>query len=210
MGAPLFAPERDAEWEKSVGGMMFPRGFVGAMAFWNFNSSVDSQAPDFVSALWDLNDRIISAGGSSCPSQCHCDQLTACGMPYIPLPPPGPPAKGSILEALPMTSDANQQWTFSSGGPLQLTSNTALCALNPGDDTYPMTLGDCAGAPNFVLDASTGNIKVPDGQCLDVREADGNVGVWECGTGTVQPNQSFKLEADGRISIAVGGFLSAA
>jgi len=74
-----------------------------------------------------------------------------------------------------------------------------------------MTLGDCAGAPNFVLDAATGNIKVQDGQCLDVREADGNVGIWECGTGTVQPNQSFKVEADGRISVAVSGlYISAA
>jgi hypothetical protein len=70
VGAPLFPPERDAEFEKSVGGMMFPRGFVGAAAFWNYNATIDSQSPDFVASLWDLNDRIIDVGGASCPSTC--------------------------------------------------------------------------------------------------------------------------------------------
>jgi len=31
VGAPLFPPEQDENWGKSVGGMIFPRGFVGAM-----------------------------------------------------------------------------------------------------------------------------------------------------------------------------------
>jgi hexosaminidase len=70
VGAPLFPPERDAEWERSIGGMMFPRGFVGAMAYWNYNSSIDSQSDAFVTALWDLNDKILAAGGASCPTKC--------------------------------------------------------------------------------------------------------------------------------------------
>ena len=40
-GAALFPPARDAAFGKSLGGMIWPRGFVGAAAFWNYNASVD-------------------------------------------------------------------------------------------------------------------------------------------------------------------------
>jgi len=39
VGAPLFPPEMDVPWGKSVGGMMFPRGYVGASSFWNYSAS---------------------------------------------------------------------------------------------------------------------------------------------------------------------------
>ena len=62
--------------------MIWPRGFVGAAAFWNYNSTADPKADAFVDAIWRLNDQLIARGSLSCPSKCSCDQLTACGKPY--------------------------------------------------------------------------------------------------------------------------------
>ena len=83
VGAPLFPPSMDAEFAESVGGMVFPRGFVGAAAFWNFNATADPSSKGFEAAIWRLNDQLIARGAKSCPSRCSCDQLTACGKPYI-------------------------------------------------------------------------------------------------------------------------------
>ena len=41
VGAALFPPAMDTFFGQSVGGMMFPRGFVGAASFWNYNDSVE-------------------------------------------------------------------------------------------------------------------------------------------------------------------------
>lgn len=79
----LFGPDMDAEFGKSVAGMMWPRGFVAAGSFWNFNESVDPLSDDFVSSIWRLNDQLIARGSLSCPTRCPCDQLHACGKPYI-------------------------------------------------------------------------------------------------------------------------------
>ena len=82
-GAKLFPPERDDEFSKSIGGMIFPRGFVGAAAFWNYNATADPSSTAFVDAIWKLNDQLAARGSYTCPSKCDCDQLTACGKPYI-------------------------------------------------------------------------------------------------------------------------------
>ena len=87
-GGPLFPPSADAPFSRSLGGMIFPRGLVGASSFWNFDASLDSQSPDFVSAVWALNDRLVAAGAFTCPTRCDCDLLSACDVPYLPLPPP--------------------------------------------------------------------------------------------------------------------------
>ena len=83
VGAPLFGPAMDKPWGRSVGGMMFPRGFVGAASFWNYNASWSSQDPAFVQGVWAVNDEITKNGGSTCPTKCACDQLSACGKPYV-------------------------------------------------------------------------------------------------------------------------------
>ena len=87
-GGPLFPPSMDSFFYKSLGGMIFPRGLVGASSFWNFDPSVDSQSPDFVAAVWALNDRLIAAGAFTCPTRCDCDLLMACNVPYLPQPQP--------------------------------------------------------------------------------------------------------------------------
>ena len=82
-GAALFPPARDAAFGKSLGGMIWPRGFVGAAAFWNYNASVDPSADDFVDAIWKTNDALRARGSLTCPSKCDCDQVSACGTPYV-------------------------------------------------------------------------------------------------------------------------------
>ena len=83
VGAPLFAPAQDAPFGRSLGGMIWPRGYVGAAAFWAFNATEDPAGPAFVDRVWGLNDKLSARGALVCPSNCSCDQLTACGKPYL-------------------------------------------------------------------------------------------------------------------------------
>ena len=80
-GHSLFPPEKDAEFQISVGGMIWPRGFVAAGAFWGYDKSIDSQSQTFQDKLWKLNDMVIERGGATCPTKCACDFLEQCGKP---------------------------------------------------------------------------------------------------------------------------------
>ena len=51
VGGALFPPEKDDEFSKSIGGMMWPRGFVAAQAFWHYDASMDPSAEDFVANI---------------------------------------------------------------------------------------------------------------------------------------------------------------
>jgi hypothetical protein len=95
-GHPLTAPR--AGWSNHVarlsllvsqvrvltaaGGMIWPRGYVAAGSFWNFNASVDPSTQAFQDMIYKLNDDLSSRGSFVCPSHCSCDQLSACGKPY--------------------------------------------------------------------------------------------------------------------------------
>lgn len=83
VGSVLFSPEYDTQFGESIGGMIWPRGYVAAGAFWNFNATTDPTSTDFTNAIWAQNDELISRGSMACPSKCSCDQLTACEKPYI-------------------------------------------------------------------------------------------------------------------------------
>jgi len=82
-GAKLFGPDADAAFHKSIGGMIWPRGYVGAGAFWNFAATTDPSAPAFVASIWKLNTQLAARGASVCPTECSCDQVSACGKPYL-------------------------------------------------------------------------------------------------------------------------------
>jgi hexosaminidase len=83
VGAPLFSPSKDAEFAKSLGGMIWPRGYVGAAAFWSFNATQDPTSAAFVEGVWALNEKLQKRGQLVCPTKCSCDQLSSCGKPYI-------------------------------------------------------------------------------------------------------------------------------
>ena len=82
VGSPLFPPGKDEAFGRSVGGMIWPRGYVAAAAFYNFNASQNSTDDSFVDAIWAMNDKLSKRGALVCPSKCECDQLHACGKPY--------------------------------------------------------------------------------------------------------------------------------
>eukprot|EP01062_Namystynia_karyoxenos_P063626 TRINITY_DN56438_c0_g1_i1.p1 TRINITY_DN56438_c0_g1~~TRINITY_DN56438_c0_g1_i1.p1 ORF type:complete len:549 (+),score=179.98 TRINITY_DN56438_c0_g1_i1:76-1647(+) len=83
VGHELFDPKHDAEFSRSIGGMIWPRGFVAAASFWNFNATADPTSAQFTDAIWRLNDQLMQRGAYSCPTNCSCDQLSACGKPYL-------------------------------------------------------------------------------------------------------------------------------
>ena len=83
VGSALFPPAMDVEFATSLGGMIWPRGFVGSAAFWNFNASVNVSSSSYVDSIWALNDKLAKRGSRVCPTKCSCDQLSACGKPYI-------------------------------------------------------------------------------------------------------------------------------
>ena len=63
--------------------MIWPRGWVAAAAFWNYIPEVDPTSSEFVQYWQSFNDQMIDRGVMACPSNCTCDELTACGVPYL-------------------------------------------------------------------------------------------------------------------------------
>ena len=79
----LFKPAHDAEFGRSVGGMLWPRGYVAAASFWGYDSTANASGDEFAAAIWRLNDQLAARGSWVCPTNCSCDELTACGKPYL-------------------------------------------------------------------------------------------------------------------------------
>ena len=88
IGHELFSPAADVAFQKSIGGMIWPRGFVAAASYWNWVNGTDPASPAFVEGIWKLNDALHARNLSTCPSNCSCDQRSACGKPYITPSPP--------------------------------------------------------------------------------------------------------------------------
>lgn len=170
VGHALFPPQRDAEFSRSIGGMIWPRGFVGAAAFWNYNSSADPASPAFVLAIDNLNDQLQARGSYTCPSNCSCDQLTACGQPYIK---PVPPSAGAALslQSCQLPAPLTQALRLGSDGRLVALGNSSLCVQGAGAEEYPLRLkalpaGDCDQWEHM----ASGNIMhQATGSCMDVR-----------------------------------------
>jgi len=82
VGHALFPPSKDDAFSQSIGGMIWPRGFVAAAAFWNYNSAADPSSASFQKSVYKLNNALKARGSLVCPSDCSCDQLSACGTSY--------------------------------------------------------------------------------------------------------------------------------
>eukprot|EP01116_Phalansterium_solitarium_P023041 TRINITY_DN7870_c0_g1_i2.p1 TRINITY_DN7870_c0_g1~~TRINITY_DN7870_c0_g1_i2.p1 ORF type:complete len:667 (+),score=271.44 TRINITY_DN7870_c0_g1_i2:146-2146(+) len=177
----LFSPEYDTEFSESIGGMIWPRGYVAAASFWNYNASVNPASPEFVSAVWQLNDQLAARGALVCPSNCSCDQLSACGTPYIKA---APPTAGTPLYAQPCVEPAvsSQQWTLNADGTIGLAANASLCASG-FNNTHPVTLEVCGASSNAFKLTPKANLVTADNQCLDLTEANMQIGLYECGSG---------------------------
>jgi hypothetical protein len=208
-GAALFPPTADDAFAPSVGGMIWPRGFVGAAAFWNYNASASPSAPGFVSAIWALNDQVTARGGYTCPSNCSCDQLAACGVPYLQ---PTPPPAGTPLTVAPCAAPflgTAQGWALSADGTLASTANSSLCVQAAGEDVYPLVLGPCSGpGANAAAWKRTGTSEIVNeatGACLDLRTSDLAVGTFTCGSGQglLQPNQEWAYDAASGVVVSL-------
>ena len=156
--------------------------------------------------MWMLNDQIAARGLHTCPTNCTCDQLTACGEPYLP---PQPPVAGATLAAATCTSPVEPaqawSWDVSGDGALHVASNASLCVSLPsggGVGTYPLAVAQCGGAATLTWsrDASTGHFATTvggeSGVCLDLRTSDGAIGLYQCGSGggLDQRNQGWAVD----------------
>jgi len=121
----------DDAFAVSVGGMMWPRGYVTAASFYNWNATAQPTDPAFVAAIWAMNDMLAGQGYHVCPTNCTCNQLTQCGKPIVPTP---PPAAGQSLVAtgciLPVA--VNQRFALNAKGQLAAVSNASVCLLDTG------------------------------------------------------------------------------
>ena len=79
MGHELFDPKNDKEFGESIGGMIWPRGYVGAAAYWNYDASVNVASAEFTKKIWDLNDQLVRS--HSRPPATWQQQLTAPQLP---------------------------------------------------------------------------------------------------------------------------------
>ena len=211
IGAPLFPPSQDDAFGRSVGGMIWPRGLVAAGAFWGFDSTQDPTSPTFVAQIDALTNTIAARGGLVCPAGCQCDELTACGKPYIPV---LPPSAGSAAAVATCTAPFPPAalWVLQGDGSLALAANTSLCLVEPSGGGYPAALASCAApATSWRHDAVTAElISAASGLCLDTRASDGVVGTYTCGSGEGfhQANQQWALDSTtGAIVSLAGGCL---
>lgn len=188
VGHELFDPKYDDEFGKSIGGMIWPRGYVAAAAFWNFNSSADPKSDKFTDAIWKLNDDLIDRGSRVCPSKCACNQVSACGKPYI------KSGGGDVLQMAPC-GKVNTAWEWTSPGPIYLRANKSLCVHYSGSgSTYPLSIQPCQPTDIWTHDPKTSAVSFgSSSQCLDLRTTDGAVGIWGCGS--YQPNQEWSYDS---------------
>merc|ERR1712137_259019 len=148
----LFPPTRDVEFGKSIGGMMWPRGFVAAQAFWHYNSSLDPASDDFVAGIWAINEKITNQGGLVCPTNCSCDQLSACGMPYIAgFDETYQEHPGQVLHHYPSEFDVNNL-------PYENSLVDAEAWCNSRSDCGGITLTDYNHAGDFIYEARSSNV----------------------------------------------------
>jgi hypothetical protein len=206
VGSSLFPPEMNLPWSQSVGGMIWPRGYVGAAAFWNFDPTISSQDPDFVNGIWNLNNEVISNGGLTCPSECACDQLSACGKPYIP---PPPPPLGTLTVTACESGNKDQLWTLDPTTKFLISGHDtgesiSLCVVDPGDGIYPLQVAFCNSTliSTFSWDSTSRPahiISITTGDCIDTRQSDNVCGTYQCGSGQGlnQTNQDFWGPVDG-------------
>lgn len=142
-------------------------------------------------AIWELNDELTARGAYVCPTNCSCDQLSACGQPYIKSP---PPQEGWVV-SMQICEDGNdtQRWLVTSEGNIALASNMSLCIHVPGKEVYPLVLGACSVADRFIRSELSSTIVHESSQlCLDL-ESSGLLGTWTCGDH--QPNQAWAYDA---------------
>ena len=81
-GSVLYTRDLDAAFAASVGGLMWPRGFVAAGAFYRFDPQTNVSSDAFSAQMKRLGARLHKRGSLLCPAGCECGYCAACGKPY--------------------------------------------------------------------------------------------------------------------------------
>jgi len=72
----LYYRDFDDAYASSIGGITWPRGFVAAGAFWNFDEAVNVSSVEYTEMIYDFNDQVQERGGRVCSSGKVCDYLS--------------------------------------------------------------------------------------------------------------------------------------
>lgn len=199
VGSALFGPASDQAFQLSIGGMVWPRGLVGAAAFWGYDASVDPASKSFVDNITAISNELLMRGLPVCPPGCYCDQMTACGIPYQ----PHPTSRVGLARCVAATALPAQRWTMDQG-KLCLLANTSLCLALPAPNTYPATLALAAAATALAHTGYATLTTADNAQCVDVEESDGSVGSFSCGSD--QANQQWALDPVTHFVVLLGNY----
>lgn len=79
MGPPpvahyLYSPSQDEGFAKSFGGMVWPRGFVGAASLWNYQAERNDLADKY--PVHKISAEMARRGTHVCPKDCSCDHVS--------------------------------------------------------------------------------------------------------------------------------------
>jgi len=93
-GSAFYARSQDDAFAKSIGGMLWPRGFVAAGAFYRYNADLNVSSDAFAEKIGTLTELINARGGDACGPGCRCGYCSQqCGAtPPHDYGPPGQPA----------------------------------------------------------------------------------------------------------------------
>ena len=162
-------------------------------------------------SIYKLNDALQQRNLPTCPTNCSCNQVSACGVPY-PVPPPPPPPP--LAPGAPITMEdcaSATRWTTQpvsgAAGAYRIASvgeATPLCWDQPHTGcTACLVLAPCAGASTFNHTHDGAFVNTATEECVDM-SGDG-LGSWKCGAG--QPNQRFALDAfTGMLASTAAGY----
>merc|ERR1719384_1869580 len=56
VGHELYDPKNDGAFARSIGGMIWPKGAIGALSFWNAGLDPDTKSDAFLGAYYAHND----------------------------------------------------------------------------------------------------------------------------------------------------------
>jgi len=87
--AALFGPDKDEEFSRSAGGMLWPYGHLAAGSFWKYDETIDKEEIR-QRATRRQNTLASWRGGNVCPTDCECTMTSVCKESLVPAPSPSP------------------------------------------------------------------------------------------------------------------------
>lgn len=83
IGADLYNPAYNKEFEESFLSMIYPRGIIAAGSFYRYDDTIKDKSEELMTYVRAQNYRMRRRGIITCPDDCKCLELSKCGVPYI-------------------------------------------------------------------------------------------------------------------------------